>query len=142
MQKAVPCVSRDTSLRIQKHIAALDSPDQSLALKAENRLIRFGGRAVEPLLSALSHANPAVRFRVVWVLGVSKDPRAFDAICALLKDEDERVRYDATIVLGHHGDERAVPLLWNLVENRADPLLGSAARIALLKFGIETLSEE
>ena len=139
MQKAF---SRDTYLRIQKHIAALNNSDQSLTLKAKNSLIRFGSKAVEPLLSALSHPNPAVRFRVVWVLGISKDPRAFDAICSLLKDEDERVRYDATIVLGHHGDERAITLLWDLVENRVDPLLGSAARIALLKFGVQAFPAE
>ena len=142
MQKTVSFVSRDTLLRVQKHMIALDSPDQSLALKAENRLIRFGSKAVEPLFSALSHPNPAVRFRAVWVLGFSKDPRAFNAICSLLEDEDERVRYDATIALGHYGDERAVPLLWKLVQNRDDLSLGSAARIALLKFGIETPSEE
>ena len=47
MQKAF---SRDTYLRIQKHIAAPNNSDQSLTLKAENSLIRFGSKAVEPLL--------------------------------------------------------------------------------------------
>src|SRR5579872_3031502 len=87
--------------RIKHHIANLNSPDQKVSARAEGYLIRYyGARALEQLTEACSHPNPVVRFRAVWALAYTHDPRAYETILHLADDADERVRYDATIALG------------------------------------------
>jgi HEAT repeat protein len=130
-------VSADTRNRIKTHIANLGSPDQARALQAESRLIRFGSKAVPLLLEAAASPDPQVRFRVVWALGKSRDARALESIFRMTSDTDERVRYDAATALGEYGDTSAVPVLSRLAESAADSDLGSAARAALRKLGIE-----
>jgi HEAT repeat protein len=128
--------SADTRRRIQRHLANLQSPDQKVAAEAENRLIRFGEKAVEPLLATVDHEDPQVRFRAVWALGKIGDARALPAILRLTEDPDERVAYDAVLALGELGDPRAMPRLREIAAGPADErTLDSAARTALVKLG-------
>jgi HEAT repeat protein len=102
--------------RLSRHIENLADADQEVSARAEFNLIRYYGiRAADELRTACRHPDPVVRFRAVWALGYTKDPRAFDEILSLTDDPDERVRYDATIALGIHADERAIPHLLRLL---------------------------
>ncbi len=57
------------------HVANLGSPDQKIARRAEDCLIRYyGSRALEPLIEACADANSQVRDRAVWALGKTHDP--------------------------------------------------------------------
>lgn len=126
--------SADTRRRIAGHVANLGSPDDRTAQEAERHLIRFGAKAVDALLVAVSDPRPQVRYRAVWALGKSGDVRAFPALCALTEDGDEAVCYDATLALGELGDPRAVLFLEDLAQRitREDTRLG-AALSALMK---------
>jgi len=136
-------MSRDTLRRIQGHIRNLADPDDKTSYQAERRLMRFGPRAVELLIVAATDPNPRVRFRAVWVLGKSRDLRAFPAILHLTRDPDGRVSYDATLALGELGDTRAVPHLTALV-GQAGPedALADAALSALRKLAPRPTDDE
>ena len=83
-----------------------------------------------------------VRLRAGWVLGMSKDPRAFEPLCRLLRDLDERVRYDIAVALGHHGDERAIPILRQAAEDASDCVLSAGAAQGLGLFGIHLFPDD
>src|SRR5205823_11170429 len=77
-----------------------------------------------------------VRFRAVWALGKTRDPRAYETILRLTDDPDERVRYDATLALGELGDMRAVePLLPIWLEDD----VSRPAAMAIATLGLEAL---
>lgn len=136
-------VSADTRRRIAGHIASLSSPDAKTSYGAERRLMRFGAQAVPQLLPLVFDGNPQVRFRVAWVLGKTKDQRAYPALIALTEDVDEAVQYDATVALGELGELRAVPFLKELARRvpREDGR-ASAAMTALEKFGVHPPIED
>lgn len=117
--------------RIREHIANLDSGVHKVAVKAERLLIGHHLPEALPLLvEACGHANPEVRFRAVWCLGMSRDPSVFETIKALCSDPDERVRYDAVMVLGEYGDSRALELMVELAYGEDEIL-----PVALREFG-------
>lgn len=128
--------SADTLRRIQVHLSNLGSRDDATAQQAERRLIRFGAKAVEPLVAAANSEDPQVRFRVVWALGKSRDPDALPTIVRLTQDPDERVAHDAVLALGELADLRAVPRLEELAGQIEDERgLVSASRTALSRLG-------
>ena len=90
---------------------------------------------MEPLLQLVNHESPNVRHRVAWILGKTKNPRAFEAILKLTEDPDDRVAYDAIMALGELKDERAVPHLFRLINENLDHPedLDGAAVMALAK---------
>jgi HEAT repeat protein len=119
-----------TSKRIADHVASLSAPDMAEAEHAESCLIRYyGARATEHLLAAVGSENAAVRHRVAWVLGHTRDARAFDALVRLTRDPDGGVRYDAAIALGILDDPRSVDALAAIVGGGdvATDLKGAAA---------------
>lgn len=123
--------------RILQHIENLNSLDFDTSCRAEGSLIRYyGSRALAPLIEACKHPNPTVRFRAVWALGQTRDPGAFETIVKLTEDPDERVRYDARIALGIHGDERALAILKSACLSNDD--LG-ASFMGLRHFGLRSL---
>ncbi|MGI4792033.1 MAG: HEAT repeat domain-containing protein [Janthinobacterium lividum] len=130
--------SKDTQRRIEKHIANLGSSDDNEALHAEICLIRFGAKAIDALLNAAVDSRSQIRYRAVWALGKSREHRAFSTICSLAEDEDEAVRYDATLSLGELGDPHAIPFLEELVQRtEAEDSRHGAALSALMKLGGE-----
>ncbi|MGV3720725.1 MAG: HEAT repeat domain-containing protein [Actinomycetota bacterium] len=135
--------SADTRRRLATHVAALEDPDADVAMRAEGRLIRFGRKAVAPLIEAADHPDPRVRFRAVWVLGKIGDARALSTIQRLTEDADGRVAYDAVLSLGELGETEAIPKLWEIALRLNDQReLDSAARSALVKLGALTESSE
>lgn len=122
--------------QVQGHIKKLGNAAQEVALRAQRFLItKYGSGAIENLIEACSSPDPQTRFRSVWILGHTRDPRAYDTILTLTKDPDEKVRYDATLALGVLGDERAlVPLAEMCREGSELP-----ASEALVKLGLIAL---
>ena len=130
-------LSSDTVRRISRHIATLSDPDQPKSYRAECRLIRFGSKAVSQLIEAASSPDAQVRFRAVWALGKSRDPRSFETILRLTEDPDEAVAYDATLALAELGDARAVMPL-QLLQGRNS----GAPQMALTRLGQPVTPEE
>jgi HEAT repeat protein len=124
-------LSRDTIRRIETHIAALGEYDQDKAYQAERRLIRFSSKAIGRLIEVAGSSDPQVRFRAVWVLGKSRDARAFETILRLTEDADASVAYDATLALAERGNLHALEPLRRLVGKTA---MG-APETALLRLG-------
>lgn len=128
--------SADTLQRIRGHINNLGSPDDATAQQAERRLIRFGPKALEQLVTATTSRDPQVRFRAVWALGKSRDARALPTILKLTEDPDRRVAYDAVLALGELGDLNAVQRLEELsVQVEDERGLVGASWAALRKLG-------
>ena len=95
--------------RIRRHIENFANPDLHVSSMAERYMLRhYGVRAIDQLIKACDHTNPMTRLRAAWVLGYTKDPRAYGPILRLTEDPNERVRYDATVALGILGDKRGL----------------------------------
>ena len=123
--------------RVREHVANLGNPDEKIARRAEDLLIRYyGSRALEPLIEACSEADASARSRAVWALGKTRDPRAYETILRLTSDPKGYVRYDAAIALGVLGDERAIaPLVALMQTPDARHCVDSAAAMGLDRLG-------
>ncbi len=74
-----------------------------------NKLARMkNGRAVDPLIAALSHQDRTVRKLVVYALGEIGDRRAVKPVITALRDADPDVRKSAVQSLGRYLDVAAV----------------------------------
>ncbi len=67
-------------------ISRLASDQEAWRVDAELRLVELGAAAVEPLIGALGHANPAVRMHAVHALAQLKDLRGVGVVVAALGD--------------------------------------------------------
>ena len=89
------------------------SPGEQAAIA----LASFGQQAVEPLIAALGHGNPAVKRNAAWAIGeirggISVNRRdAFEPLMAALLDEDAWVRRAAAFAFGEMRDRRAARAL-------------------------------
>lgn len=129
-----------TRRRISRHIEHLGSADQKVASRAEGYLIRYGARALEPLMAACGGADPQVRYRAVWALGQIGDSRAFETILRLTDDSDKAVRYDAALALGCLGDSRGVaPLIDRMLCPDPEGSADCAAANGLVRLGAAAL---
>ena len=88
---------------------------------AELLLLRhYAKDACTELLEHVEHPDTLVRCRVAWILGHSRDPRAYEPLVQFLGDSSPDVRYDAAIALGVLGDPRAKPVLMALAARVGD----------------------
>ncbi|HVE85236.1 MAG TPA: HEAT repeat domain-containing protein [Myxococcales bacterium] len=69
-------------------VSRLASEHEPWRLEAEARLIALGGAAVELLVGAVRHANPAVRLHAVHALARIGDPRGIPAVVGTLGDAE------------------------------------------------------
>jgi HEAT repeat protein len=119
--------------RIRQHIANLASEDKEVSVPAEKSLIRYYGvRALPHLISACDHPMPQVRYRAVWALACTHDPRAYETVMRLTSDPDDRVNYDAILGLGVLGDTRAIGPLVEMVLQNDGPADGALRDFGLL----------
>jgi tetratricopeptide (TPR) repeat protein len=123
---------------IQPLIAALADPgDPSQEHKwnpadlAADGLISFGERAVEPVMAALQHPDPAVRYQAVSVLMELPAVPPIDSFIAALRDSDPGVRWMAAHALGQLGDICAVPALERAAYEERQADVVDEARTAL-----------
>ncbi|MDD5258901.1 MAG: HEAT repeat domain-containing protein [bacterium] len=77
-------------------------------------------RSLSRLGDLLKHANARVRVEVIKSLGLSSNPSVFYYLLKGLKDKDEQVKIVAIEWLGNIQDQRAIPVLLQLVK-KFDP---------------------
>jgi len=89
------------------------SPGEQAAIA----LASFGPEALDPLIAALNHANPAVRRNAAWAIGEIRggpgvDRRAaYEPLMAAIVDEDAWVRRAAAFAFAEMREHRAVRAL-------------------------------
>jgi hypothetical protein len=124
-------------------VAALDGATDDDALVLERALARAGAAAVEPVLGGLATAPPAVRARLVAVLGRVRDVRAASALRRALADESALVVRRAASALGRlDADDESERSLLAALDGAALPeqraivealgKIGGAAAVAVL----------
>jgi HEAT repeat protein len=77
-------------------------------------------KAVDPLINALSHADPAIRSRAAGALGKIGDKKASGPLIHALKDEHLSVRHVAVEALGKIRSERALDALIKILDVKTD----------------------
>jgi HEAT repeat protein len=96
-------------------------------------LERMGSDSVPYLLRVLERKDLGVKGRrmTASTLGGTRDPRAFDPLVKLLKDDESwQVRADACSGLGKLGDRRAIQHLNQAIMNDPDPAVKRRANKA------------
>lgn len=98
---------------IEPLIEAIHSDDVKVFDPAYYGLIEIGTPAVEPLITELKTSKRTLnnKDRLVDLLREIGDPRAFEAIFAVIEDEDVLVRHSAVLALADFKDKRVVPRL-------------------------------
>jgi hypothetical protein len=89
----------------------------------------------DALRSLIAHKDPRVRKETVRALSMIKGPETINLIKSVLDDSDSSVIELAVVSLGLLGDEGSVNVLINLVEKRADSVVGREAVRALGRIG-------
>jgi tetratricopeptide (TPR) repeat protein len=100
----------------------------ALAIAAETieDAVALGAEAVEPLIAAVSQADPLVRPAILGALGTLGDQRAYEPITKCL--EDPELRAAAVEALSNLGDARALPaVLEALTDENAEVRAQAAA---------------
>lgn len=122
----------DMSADIVSLINDLASPDNNTQLRAENRLIRIGEPAIEPVIEAARHPNPQVRWRAAFVLGEIGDRRGYSVVLDMLHDEDAAARAAAVDAVAKIGGADAIePLAKVVLDAQRDDHAASHAAWAL-----------
>jgi HEAT repeat protein len=126
-------------------VTAMGDEDKEVRKYATRSLIKFGREATEDLMKALGDSSPEVRHYAVRALGEIRDPRSVEAILAMdgrvdrevhlwalgrlgdgrgyevvaaeVRARDVEVRLAAIQALRDLGDERAVPVLEEALED-------------------------
>jgi HEAT repeat protein len=137
-------------------VRAMGSEDAEVGKYATRSLIKYGRDATEALLQALGDDSPAVRHYAVralgeirdprsigpilaledkvdrevhlWALGRLGDPRGYDLIAASVAAPERDVRLTAIQAIRDLGDERAVPLLEDSLDDEEWMIREWAAR--------------
>jgi HEAT repeat protein len=102
---------------------------------AAQALVKFGSKAVDVLLEAISHPEAGVRETAVHALGQIQDARIAPALIEMLKDPVRLVQSQAMRSLGNLRDHRALPSLQEIAADRSDRELSKLAKqiIELIK---------
>jgi HEAT repeat protein len=98
---------------------------------AEARLIAMGRSATGEMITQLHHSDDLARSLALKVLGGIKDPRATDAVIAVLNDPRESLHSVAIDVLRDIGDPNAIPHLLPILSSRTLSLQAAVALKAL-----------
>lgn len=147
----------------QNLIKLLGGSDLAKRKEAMERLISIGNEAVLPLISSLEKNDPSEYGGIIEVLGEIKDPRAVKPLIEKLSTEDPLVRYliiEALIkiderdmlidalenkdhkvrsgiceVLGNIKEEKALPLLLNILKDDNNDDVKESAAMAISNIG-------
>ncbi|MBZ0292018.1 MAG: HEAT repeat domain-containing protein [Anaerolineae bacterium] len=128
---------------VPEMLEALRGDDLWLRMAATEGLIRIGEPSVEGLITALNHANRAVRRASAKALGKIGDARAVTALRAALLDHDVDVRRFAAQAMGRIGQEETIDALSDALRDDSDRVRKAAASalVAIGEPSIPTLLE-
>lgn len=96
-------------------IKQLGNPVTREMLAAKEAVIAVGSDAVEPLLAELSKPNSPAAVPIIIILGILKDPRAVPQLLGLLQSPDREIFKAAATALAELQEQKAVPLIQQLV---------------------------
>jgi HEAT repeat protein len=116
-------------------IRMMGSRNEKAGVISAIALVRYGARAVRPLIHVLTHRSIRIRRRAVWVLWQIQDRRAVEPlISALRHDPDRKVRRYAAAGLGAVCSPRALNSLILALTDHDDRVRWDAA-VSLAKYG-------
>ena len=98
-------------------------------------LAQFGVPSFEILVEALDHPEMWIRIHSVDVLQKVKEPRVGLVLLEMWKDPEREVRKHVIEAMGALKDPRTLPLLQEIMNNRADREFHALAKEALAAFG-------
>ena len=135
-----PCAPPLVDMMVLDSIPRKDAPDflvdDITRQDCLDMLERMGPQAVPALLGVYERKGigPKGRRLTALALGGTKDPRAYDTLVRLLKEDPEwQVRADAATALGRLGDRRAAQPLAEAIRKDADRTVVERARKARLE---------
>jgi HEAT repeat protein len=129
----------------------------NLAWIAKDALVQIGARSVEPLIAALGHDNPDIRFIVVRALGELCDPGAIEPLETMIEAENDEtnrqfarstlknlllnslacpaadVRVQAVHGLDRLGDARTIEALQAAADHDPDEIIRQAAQRTIVR---------
>ncbi|NVM02296.1 MAG: HEAT repeat domain-containing protein [Candidatus Helarchaeota archaeon] len=135
----------EEELKVKQLIKDLKSPNDIDRIIAQKELFKDGINNVEYLTKILPNEPVDVQCVICQVMGLAKNPIAFEPIVKLFEHENSTLRCYAAGALGRIGDERAmIPLKLALSEEiEEDPSVRAEVAAALGKLGnndaVETL---
>jgi hypothetical protein len=129
-----PCAPTLIDLMVLDRIPIADgrpfTPDDLTRQDALDMLERMGPQGVPDMLRATSRKDLGIKGRrfLALALGGTKDPRAYERLVALLREDPSwQVRADAATALGKLGDPRAIGPLTEAVEKDQDVAVAKRA---------------
>ena len=102
---------------------------------AAEALTKFGVASFETLVEALDHPEMWIRIHSVDVLPKIKEPRVALVLLEMWKDPEREVRKHVIQAMGVLKDRRTIPILQEIMNNRADREFHALAKEALAHFG-------
>ncbi|NJK76242.1 MAG: PBS lyase [Microcoleus sp. SU_5_6] len=127
--------SKSTATALQK---ALQHPAARVRAWAVWALGKIHPAAARPLLAALTHQDPEVRWRAAVNCGKIGLQEAVPGLLNALRDENHIVRARAAAALGRIGDRSAVPRLIELFDDPDSYAVSLRVAEALGQIGTET----
>lgn len=121
----------DAEKRIRALVADLEAGDDEARRAVRKELIDLGREATLPLIRALRHGEPRVRWEAANALGDIGDPRAAGPLTRSLEDSEADVRWAAADSLVQLGRAAIEPVLEALVIEPYSPALREVARHVL-----------
>jgi HEAT repeat protein len=101
---------------------------------AAEALVHFGVASFEILVEALDHPEMWIRIHSVDVLPQVKEPRVGLILLEMWKDPEREVRKHVIQAMGELKDLRTIPVLQEIMNNRADREFHALAKEALAQF--------
>jgi HEAT repeat protein len=98
-------------------------------------LVHFGVASFEILVEALDHPEMWIRIHSVDVLPKVKEPRVGLVLLEMWKDPEREVRKHVIQAMGELKDPRTLPVLQEIMNNRADREFHALAKEAIANFG-------
>lgn len=123
---------------IEHLIKRFSDANSNVPFNAQDALIKFGTKAIEPLSNALKEKDAKLRYWVVRTLGKISDTKVVEYIVKALDDKDSGVRKIAAKSLGEIGGSTASQALLKTLTDKDDKVRQEAA-LALAKMkSVET----
>ncbi|MFX1452570.1 MAG: HEAT repeat domain-containing protein [Promethearchaeota archaeon] len=129
----------EEELEVKKYIEDLKSLEDYTRIIAQRKLFKIGVNNVEFIIQKLPNEPVDVQCVICQVLGLAKNPIAFEPIVKLFEHENPTLRCYAAGALGRMGDQRAlIPLKLALSEEyEEDPSVRAEVATALGRLGIK-----
>lgn len=118
---ALDAVSQMGEVAVSDLLNTLVRGKKSLRRGVGEALIRVGSPATSHLLDILDDVGRPIKATIIAIMGEIGDRAAVDALLGLARHEDAWIRLNTAAALGQIGDDRAVPILVELLDDGEEP---------------------